>query len=1153
MSSVPAPLFSLVDLDRQQPEQLPGSRLRRLEIYNWGTFDRHVWNLEADGRNALLTGDIGSGKSTLVDAVTTLLLPAHKISYNRAAGADTRERDLRSYVEGHYKAERNEITGASRPVGLRDGRQFSVILGIFANPDFNTSVTLAQVFRTKDTGQPDRFYVVAPGELSITSDFSDFGTDLPALKRRLRESGAHVYDTFPDYGRDFRRRLGIESEQAMELFHQTVSMKAVDNLNDFVRNHMLEPFDAKSQIDDLVEHFDNLTRAHEAVVRARDQLERLAPLVELLDGYDESSERVDVIGRLQRALPYHFARIARALYSSLIEELGIALGALTQRLDAGGSELAHLRASADQLRTDIAGSGGDRLAAIGQEIERLERELPRRRERLARCNELLGAAGLEPATTAERFLAAKESARGRREHLQTDLAAAQNEVTESQVTKRALDDEAEGVNAELHSLRSQPTNIPIASLRLRARLCEDLGLNAEELPFAGELLQVRPDAAEWQGAAERVLHGFALSLLVPTAHYQAVASWVDRRHLGARLVYYRVPVNVTVSTPPDRAVGRPLLLDMLEVKPGSGFDNWLGSELARRANHACVEDASELRDAAKAVTRAGQVKDRDRHEKDDRRRVDDRRNYVLGWSNEQKVEAMIAHAAELALRQAGLGATLAAALAAQGAVVEQIRSLDRLDEYTAWEDLDWEGTVSRIGHLGDERKRILATSDRLAALEAELQQTLGSIEKAATMVKALERDQYGVERDIGTARDALERAERTLADPVVSEFDDTVWSELEVARSAVTGDDAADPTSEALPDLERGTRAALDRQRTEAEEQRSRTGQRAVSVMSDFRSEYPQETLEFDASMAAAGEFRQLHQRLGEDDLPRFETEFKDYLNQNTIRDVAGFAAQLNKHEQLIRHRIDTINRSLVDIDYNPGRYIRLAAEATPNTEVRQFRSDLRDCTDDVIGSEQDDQYSERKFLQVKQIVDRFRGREGSTDADRTWTRRVTDVRQWYIFSASERWRADDTEHEHYADSAGKSGGQKEKLAYTILAASLAYQFKLEWGAARSKAFCFVVIDEAFGRGSEASTQYALELFMRLGLQLLIVTPLQKIQVIEPFVSTVGFVDNPTGSYSRLQTLTIAEYRRRRAERHRVSGGEPGTVATAEEGALAGG
>ena len=132
------------------------------------------------------------------------------------------------------------------------------------------------------------------------------------------------------------------------------------------------------------------------------------------------------------------------------------------------------------------------------------------------------------------------------------------------------------------------------------------------------------------------------------------------------------------------------------------------------------------------------------------------------------------------------------------------------------------------------------------------------------------------------------------------------------------------------------------------------------------------------------------------------------------------------------------------------------------------------------------------------------------------------------IFSASGREVDTDDEWGHYSDSDGKSGGQKEKLAYTILAASLAYQFGLEWGAEQSRDFRFAVIDEAFGRGSDVSTRYALELFATLGLQLLIVTPLQKVHIIEPYVKAIGFVDNPTGTFSRLQTMTIQEYRTRR-------------------------
>ena len=204
-------------------ETLSGFRLTRLELYNWGTFDQRVWSLDANARNTLLTGDIGSGKSTIVDAVTTLLLPANRISYNKAAGADTRERSLRSYVLGYYKSARNEVTGTTKPVALRDGTKYSVILGVFANEGYDATVTIAQVFwlRGADAaGQPDRFYVTADKALSVAGDFADFGSDMTALRRRLRAAGAQVYDSFPDYGKDFRRRLGIESEQAMELFHQ---------------------------------------------------------------------------------------------------------------------------------------------------------------------------------------------------------------------------------------------------------------------------------------------------------------------------------------------------------------------------------------------------------------------------------------------------------------------------------------------------------------------------------------------------------------------------------------------------------------------------------------------------------------------------------------------------------------------------------------------------------------------------------------------------------------------------------------------------------------------------------------------------------------------------------------------------------------------
>jgi len=231
-------------LDFVADDSRVGFRLQRLEVLNWGTFDKRVWRYELDGRNGLLTGDIGSGKSTLVDAITTLLVPAHRVAYNKAAGAEAKERSLRSYVLGHYKSERNEATGSARPIALRDFSSYSVILGVFRNESYDQSVTLAQVFWLKDPqGQPARIFVAADQAMTIAKDFTGFGSEISALRKKLRATGVDLFDTFLPYGAWFRRRFGIEHEQALELFHQTVSMKSVGNLTDFVRPRRVQACD----------------------------------------------------------------------------------------------------------------------------------------------------------------------------------------------------------------------------------------------------------------------------------------------------------------------------------------------------------------------------------------------------------------------------------------------------------------------------------------------------------------------------------------------------------------------------------------------------------------------------------------------------------------------------------------------------------------------------------------------------------------------------------------------------------------------------------------------------------------------------------------------------------------------------------------------
>lgn len=1123
---------------------LAGFRLIRLEVRNWGTFDDLVWTLVADGRNTLVTGDIGSGKSTIVDAITTLLLPANRISYNKAAGADARERSLRSYVLGYYTSVKNEATGTTRPIALRDATKFSVVLGVFSNEETGATVTLAQVFWMKSNdvgGQPDRFYVTANAPLSIAGDFLDFGQDMARLRKRLKATGGvQVRDAFPEYGRDFRRLLGIESEQAMELFHQTVSMKSVGNLTDFVRDHMLEPFDAAKATKEIVAHFDHLTSAHEAVLRAQAQLEILTPMLADCDAHDRRNDEITALNAQRAALRCYFAdhkvRLVRGLLNNLHSER-IKLTAQRNLLDA---ELKTLRERETSLSVQIAGHGGDRLTQIESEITQNETARDARGRRHESFSELLRQAGLDPVENAEQFAVRRTQIEAASRAVETELSDAQNKLTDARIAKQGLDAEAAEINTELRSLAERKSNIPKRQLDLRALLCHELHLDEDTLPFAGELIAVRPEESDWEGAAERLLHSFALSILVPGKHYAAVSDWINEHHLGQRVVYYQVPAAVMAGRTAPPRLARTTLAAKLEVKD-TPFAAWLERELAKRADLECVETMTDFRRADRAITKEGQTKGGSRHEKDDRHRIDDRSRYVLGWSNEQKIEALLAKADELAKRLADAGRVHTKCEEAVQSALKRSQTLAAVAQTHEFRDIDHWSAASEIARLKAEQTRLKEASETLAKLDSDLHQVRARIEEAET-----ERSEVG--EQLGGVNQAAKRA-GTIGQDAQAILDEPSGQTARAHFQAIGAllAEAGHPSPDRPEACDRAETRAGEEIGARVEKLRGRMqklGSRIVTAMTTFRNRYPVEASELDTAIEAAPGYRELHRRLADDDLPRFQAQFKTYLNQNTIREIAQFQAELNRQSGLIKERIDTINKSLVGVDYNPGRYIKLEPEPTPNIDIRDFKSELLACTDGAVsGDSADDQYSEAKFLQVKRLIERFKGREGQTDADQKWTRLVTDVRNWYTFTASERYRADDTEYETYADSGGKSGGQKEKLAYTILGASFVYQFKLDSG--RPRTFRFSVIDEAFGRGSDESTRFALELFERLGIQMLIVTPLQKIHVIEPYVAAVGFVDNPTSKYSRLRTLTIEEYRAERVARSISVATEPSAPAVA--------
>ncbi len=525
--------------------------------------------------------------------------------------------------------------------------------------------------------------------------------------------------------------------------------------------------------------------------------------------------------------------------------------------------------------------------------------------------------------------------------------------------------------------------------------------------LAGELTDVADDHAEWRPAAERVLRGFAQSLLVDQDLYAPVAEWVNRRHLGLRLVYERVPHH-RVALHTAATQGGTVLADTLEIAAGP-FEDYLRSQVSRRAGHLCAQTLQEFREADRAVTREGQVRSGDRHEKDDRHRADDPRYWLLGWSNQSKIAALERHLAGLEADLETVAAELGRVDAERQDVWSREQALSALAQYSRWRELDVAEAERRQTEARDERERLLSGSSALA----EIERRLSEVDRA---LGELDTEQGQVRDRAAKLEERIDQAKKTQRRDIQA-IESFPADLLELARANSDALEArlADelPTrSEDCPAASEGLTAGLQEHIDRAVESQDKHRSETLKHMGAVRNRWPEATTEMDAHIDARDEFRAFRDRAATDDLPTYEDEFKRQLNTETIRELAGFNNWLRRQREGIQERVGRVNEALSAIDYSPGRIIKLVAEPTPNQEIKQFQTDLRAATDDTLAPD-GDRYSEQRFEDVKRIIERFRGRTDHADADKAWTAKVTDIRNWFTFAASEQDKVSGEEYEH--------------------------------------------------------------------------------------------------------------------------------------------
>ena len=528
--------------------EVAGFKLDYLEVWNWGTFDKKVYHMNLHGNNSLLTGANASGKSTLIDALLTLMVPLKRQRfYNQSSGVEKKgNRTEESYFFGNYGNQQQEGAASTTTLRLRDKGARSVLLASFCNVDKRV-VTLFQV--RYYTGEELKvLFGVARESLTIERDFSEFDLHGDWRKRLTKKYNTNetkrtieFFDGPVAYGEKMITLFGMRSDKALTLFNQIVGVKVLDDLDSFIRTNMLEELPAEEKYQELKDNFQNLMEAKTNIDKVKEQIAQLEPINALTEELKEIDIRIVEMEQEKSVAAYWFAARTVDLCDKELVCCKSDLRKLEDRLKELKVQKGELEQ--EQMRLTVAIEKDE----VGQQIHEIEKEINQRvrirDNRKAKAEEydkLAKLVKMEQSPDVEVFEINRATAKREKDALQVTIdRQLMEEKRQAQNRQDEISSNIEERMATIRYLQQHKNNISGRVAEIRDEILEAVGATTEEIPFIGELICVKDDERDWEYSIERIVHNFALRLVVPEKYYKQVNEYVNGHNLRGRIVYQR--------------------------------------------------------------------------------------------------------------------------------------------------------------------------------------------------------------------------------------------------------------------------------------------------------------------------------------------------------------------------------------------------------------------------------------------------------------------------------------------------------------------------------------------------------------------------------------------------------------------------------------
>ncbi|PRB19013.1 ATP-binding protein [Microbacterium sp. MYb62] len=1068
-----------------------------LQLINWGGYDGGPHRVRFSPDATLLCGGSGSGKSTLMDAYIALMMP-HTTPFNGASNGGVtgrprgdEQRNILSYGRGKIDESRTE-DGTKLRVLRGDGEDtWSAIATTWLDHDGSRFTAVRAWYIPADARTLEdttRVRATVSGAFDLSRLEQAAGQRLADAS--VRAAGLETLATDREFSARLQAVLGIgaagSGAKAISLLARIQAGQQITTVDDLYKKLVLEEPETMATADAVVAHFDELESTRTRMLTAKQQVSALEPIRGIKERIAAAGERVRVIDEVGVFVdPASLAALWNAQRRlDLLRDVEMELGERSRALSLAVREKRALVDAADVEREGLLDvlrqSGGDRLETAQRELRVAERrveDVARERAKFDAIVQELGAE-VENAAQFEAFVSG-----ARVPSPKSDIRDARAAFADAETARRTIEADIRRLRDERERTSRVRGSIPAHLDESRALLAKAVGLDPSDLPFVGELIELRTEFEPWRESFNLALGGFARTLLIDSEQLASFRAAINSVRTPERLNYEGVHIGLSEVRNADPKT-LPARLDYLTTP----FTGWLQQRLQDRFGYVCVDSPSQLGAHPKALTISGQMSQGSRGAHGGQGRAN-----VLGFTNDRRLREIDEQLQQLASRYEECASSAQAAESALDRIEARSTAFAKVEDLT-WEQID-------VAAVEAERERWLAVEAEVTTASPEIAQLKRRAEDLRSRAGRLRDEEARLSNELAQTQERWGQVTDDV-DTCQSVIDSAKASGVELGDGhaafldgrflhSETGDTPS--ASQRLAHLDTALRTAAQRlleDRREAAEAHEQQRESMRRLMTGFLERWDNLTILPDPD-ASVGEFEGILEALQTNGLHELEAEWRDSLVKLSGNDLTSLDSTLSRSLREIKDRIDPINRIMEELPfYDDDHRLQITPRENQSEARKRFRRELREVRG-LIEAASTDAERETVYRKMGRLIARMR-RTAPDFAE------LIDVRN-HVRVSAERVTAATREHVALYDHIGeKSGGESQELVAFIVGAALRYQLG-DAGAARPR-YAPVFMDEALIKADAHFTKRAIGAWRGLGFQLVIGAPNDKYSAIEPHV-----------------------------------------------------